>query len=302
MSLFSTDWIDDDLGLFMNALSGWNAPRETMWEAPRSLGFPTTQLPLTINEEGEGEGEGAGGNSRKSWFPHVDVGEADDHYEMWLDIPGLQCDDIHLDVKGNVLVVKGKKKYGPLNQTLLVRERNMGKFYRVIPLPTNIDPSKVAANYENGVLHILVPKPPTRSKGTKITIGTHAKNQQGQHIDQGSSLPANMSIPVHTDEEEVNLSAAGIGREAGMPETPEKQKLEKEKPKKKKKEKKEKNVEKGGKPEEKKLEEKKEEKKPEEKNIEAKKMEEKKLEGEIREQGFEAAAEPGICASGGGKM
>jgi len=290
MSLFSTDWIDDDLGLFMSALSGWNAPRETIWEAPpqyRSLGFPTTQLPLSE----ELEGEGAGGNSRKSWFPHVDVGEADDHYEMWLDIPGLQSDDIHLDVKGNVLVVKGKKKYGSLKETLIVRERNMGKFYRVIPLPTNIDPSKVAATYENGVLHILVPKPPTRSKGTKITIGTRAKNQQGQHIDQGSSLPANMSIPVHTDEEEVNLSASGIGREAGMPETSEKQKPE-EKPKKKK-GKKQKSVEKGGKPEEKKLEE----KKPEEK-----KPEEKKLEGEIREQGFEACLEPGICASGGGKM
>jgi len=261
MSHFSTEWADDDLGIFMNALTGWSvSPRETVWEAQRNMGLPSSQV----------SGQGAGGNSRKSWFPHVDVGEAEDHYEMWVDLPGLQGDDIHLDVKGNVLVVKGKKKYGCLKETLIVRERNMGKFYRVIPLPTNIDPGKVTANYENGVLHILVPKPSAGTKGTKIKIGTHskAKNSQGQHIgtdDQESSLPANLQIPVHT-EEDVNLSDSGIGREAGKPAPSSKQQQQQQQPE---------------------------------------KFEKKRQQEVVREQGYEACNDeviPDIAASGGSKM
>jgi HSP20 family protein len=205
---FNNMW-DADFNEMINALGGWNlvAPREVQWYPARHVGFPSGQA-------------GAGGTARKNWVPHVDIGEDENHYEMWVDLPGLTKDQINLDIKGNALVVKGKKKYEQLRENLIVRERNMGKFYRVIPLPQDIDPNTVAATYDNGVLHILVPKPTDETRSTRIKIaeGKTVRDQQGE-LKKHETLPVNRNIHIDSGGTGATSGAGGFGEGLGRSDT-----------------------------------------------------------------------------------
>jgi HSP20 family protein len=94
-------------------------------------------------------------------FP-VDVYETRDQqgYVIEASLPGAKPEDISITAIGDTLTIRyatrGEEKIEKPNYVR--RERYEGELRRTISLPTQIDPEKVQATYEQGVLKLVVPK------------------------------------------------------------------------------------------------------------------------------------------------
>lgn len=95
-----------------------------------------------------------------SWHPRIDVIETTEAYELSLDVPGVNKDDIQINFHEGVLSISGERMSKELSETdNVVRfERQSGRFYRSFTLPNKINAKKIEANFENGVLVVKVPK------------------------------------------------------------------------------------------------------------------------------------------------
>mgnify|MGYP003574668556 CR=1 FL=1 len=99
-------------------------------------------------------------SSRSMWAPRVDAVELDDNFEFTFELPGMNKDDIKLEVENKVLTLSGEKKfdYEGKDRSIHMSERNYGNFYRTFQLPSLADTSKINAEFTNGVLNITLPK------------------------------------------------------------------------------------------------------------------------------------------------
>lgn len=105
--------------------------------------------------------------------PRVDLSETKDAFEIRAEMPGLKEDEIEVSVTDDVLSLKGEHKAESeqKDEHYHVRERSYGSFQRAFRLPANADGGKVSAKFENGVLHVTVPKTPeAKAKSRKIAI------------------------------------------------------------------------------------------------------------------------------------
>lgn len=108
----------------------------------------------------------------KTIVPAVDVEESEDHFVLSFDMPGLEIDNIGIEVQGNQLIVSGERKLerkGREGRAQFI-ERRYGLFQRAMTLPDAVKPDEVEAQYRNGVLTVAIPKP-EMSKRQKIKIG-----------------------------------------------------------------------------------------------------------------------------------
>ena len=109
--------------------------------------------------------------------PRIDVSETDGAIEIAAELPGVEDDDIEVSVAGNVLTLKGEKSSNreESESDYKVVERSYGSFSRTLPFSFDIDPKKVTAKFDNGVLNITVEKPPEAAEKTqKIEISKAA--------------------------------------------------------------------------------------------------------------------------------
>jgi HSP20 family protein len=95
------------------------------------------------------------------WSPAVDLFEKNDHLVIKAELPGIEKKDISVDMKDGVLTLKGERKHENEVQdgNFYRREMSYGKFQRSFRLPGDVDPEKITAQFENGLLTIEVPKP-----------------------------------------------------------------------------------------------------------------------------------------------
>src|SRR3989442_5610158 len=95
-----------------------------------------------------------------AWVPPVDIYQNGEH-ELVLkaELPGLSREDIEITVDNGTLSIKGEKKLGGevKDQEFHRIERQYGAFSRSFSLPNTVDPSKVGADFRNGVLTIRLP-------------------------------------------------------------------------------------------------------------------------------------------------
>ncbi len=96
----------------------------------------------------------------------VDIEEDDDVYAISAELPGLNSDDIHLNIDDNVLTISGKKSVASDAQGC-VRERRFGSFLRSFTLPDTVDTDQVQATVKNGVLTVNLAKIPSNGAGGK---------------------------------------------------------------------------------------------------------------------------------------
>jgi HSP20 family protein len=90
----------------------------------------------------------------------VDLWETNDAYHMRADLPGMTPDTIDINVTADTVSFAGESKAETdvTNEGWLRQERRIGKFQRSFTLPVQIDPNKVQANFEHGVLDLVLPK------------------------------------------------------------------------------------------------------------------------------------------------
>ncbi|CAM0140059.1 hypothetical protein VKS41_005779 [Umbelopsis sp. WA50703] len=92
--------------------------------------------------------------------PAIDISETDKNWVVHAELPGVKKDEIKLEYHGNAMVISGESRRSENYEKENVRyqERRYGSFSRSVPLPENIDKSKINAKFENGVLEVLMPK------------------------------------------------------------------------------------------------------------------------------------------------
>ena len=103
-------------------------------------------------------------------LPLCDMEDLGDKYEVTLEAPGIPKDKINVNAGTDYIDISGEqeKKTEEKRKNYLYNERSYSSLRRRISTPEEIDPSKIDAKMENGVLHIQVPKKtPTQSKETK---------------------------------------------------------------------------------------------------------------------------------------
>ena len=109
------------------------------------------------------------------WLPTVDMAENDRQIHVRAELPGIDPKDVDVSVSEDRLVISGEKKSEAQcsGAGWTHRESRCGSFTRAIPLPDTVDPAKVTARYDKGVLTVELQKS-SASTARKVPVTTAA--------------------------------------------------------------------------------------------------------------------------------
>lgn len=107
----------------------------------------------------------------------VDLFRDGDSYVLSADLPGIDPGSVDVDVDGQLLTIRAER-HAPSEQVKwLTHERPYGSYMRQFTLGDGVDAERITANYEHGVLSVIVPMA-ERSKPRKIQIGASTHEQK----------------------------------------------------------------------------------------------------------------------------
>jgi len=99
------------------------------------------------------------------WSPPLDVFEEKDHFFIECELPGMKKEEIDITVSENTVNIRGERKVEMEHKNVEQKEgqvfrseRYFGTFQRSVTLPATVDASKVKATYNDGILHVDLPK------------------------------------------------------------------------------------------------------------------------------------------------
>lgn len=117
-------------------------------------------------------GEVESQQAARRWTPAMDLVEADDHFVLKADLPGLVEDDVAIEVQDGALTISGERKseHSEGSRGWYRVERSFGRFSRSLTLPDGVDADGIEATFDRGVLTLRIPKPEER-KPRRIQIG-----------------------------------------------------------------------------------------------------------------------------------
>jgi HSP20 family protein len=107
----------------------------------------------------------------RRWVPPMDLVEAENHFVLKADLPGLSEGDVNIEVQDGSLTISGERKteHQEHERGFYRIERAFGSFNRSLTLPDGVDPDGIEASFSNGVLEVRIPKPEER-KPRRIEI------------------------------------------------------------------------------------------------------------------------------------
>ena len=133
---------------------GWRELRELAGDAL------TRFNPRTSRADSPTADDRIAGRAARWGLLAAEVTDTDDTVEVALEVPGLEPDDIAVEVHDDVLVVRGEKRVSreEARGHYYVMERAYGQFERAIRLPAPVDDKAATARYRRGVLSVSLPK------------------------------------------------------------------------------------------------------------------------------------------------
>jgi len=160
-------WGDDWPGSPLFETSPWQVMRRMQEDMDRVFNQFFSPSPWT------GQGAQAGTHTAgglQTWAPNVDVSQNEKEWCIEADLPGVNKDDIDVQVRDNHLILRAEMRKseqeepgggdGPQQgqRQYARRERRYGYFERVIPLPKNVDEEAIGCDFRNGVLTVHIPR------------------------------------------------------------------------------------------------------------------------------------------------
>ena len=110
------------------------------------------QKPLAFSNLKQAEG-------KSEWLPPLDSIEKDHQFEVAVEVAGIPEDQVKLTITDDVLVIKGEKnEVENAESTFYRKERRFGNFQRAISLPQNLHTNQARADFNNGLLVVIIPK------------------------------------------------------------------------------------------------------------------------------------------------
>jgi HSP20 family protein len=108
-----------------------------------------------------------------TFVPAVDVYEDEHNLVLKMEIPGINDEDLNVSLENNMLTVTGERKFEKeeKEENFHRIERRYGSFTRTFRLPNTVDPEKVEAAYDKGILKLTLAKR-AEAKPKQIKVGT----------------------------------------------------------------------------------------------------------------------------------
>jgi HSP20 family protein len=93
-------------------------------------------------------------------FPAIDVAEHENEFVLLAEMPGVKKEDLKLTVENNALTLSGvRKPYEiPQDARVLLNEVRVSEFSRSFEFPSDVEVDKIAAELQNGLLRVVLPK------------------------------------------------------------------------------------------------------------------------------------------------
>lgn len=135
-----------------------------------------------------------------SFSPQVDAYETEQGYQIEAALPGMKREDIKVDFHQGRLTISGERSFqNEQNQRRYhVVESSYGSFRRSFQLPETVDPSRIEANFEDGILRVMVPKDEQKTMRHQIQVrGGQSSEASGQLSDRMGQQATD--IPVQSD-------------------------------------------------------------------------------------------------------
>lgn len=133
-----------------NPLARMHSEIDRMFDqAFRNFGFPML-----------GTGFPSAGEMPSFYRPQIDIEGDANRYEITLDVPGLSEKDMSIEVKGDLLLIKGQKEERSENKDKQYyrMERSYGAFQRTLSLPEDANADEIEASMDKGVLKLRIPR------------------------------------------------------------------------------------------------------------------------------------------------
>jgi len=110
-----------------------------------------------------------------AWVPPVEIMECETEIVMAFELPGLDKEDVTIEIDDGVITLRGEKKSELTEEDekkeFFLKERSYGLFERSFSLPPTVNVERVAAVFEKGVLRITLPKSEVeKPRGREIAI------------------------------------------------------------------------------------------------------------------------------------
>ena len=106
------------------------------------------------------------------WVPPLEILQRDGQLVIRAEVPGMEKDQINVEVVDNNLVVSGERvqEHEERRERFYRSERSYGRFYRAIPLPEGAETAQARATFTNGVLEITIPTRQQASQAQRIDV------------------------------------------------------------------------------------------------------------------------------------
>lgn len=124
----------------------------------------------------------------ESPFP-VEVSETDEAVDVKASLPGVKPEEVDISVANDVLTIKAEHRETTEDKKreFYRREIRYGAFNRSMNLPVSVDADKAEASFENGLLHLHLPKAAAnRPKQIKVTGGSNGAIAEGSTSEPGA--------------------------------------------------------------------------------------------------------------------
>jgi len=111
--------------------------------------------------------------SKCGWSPPTDIYETEKNVVLKVELPGVDVEDVCVEVNDNLLTLKGQRKMrrNVEGEHYYRMEFSYGFFQRIFTLPVAVEDKKVKASYKDGVLEVLVPKTQsTKTRHIKVAL------------------------------------------------------------------------------------------------------------------------------------
>ena len=115
-------------------------------------------------------------STARPWAPAVDILETDNELVLKADVPGVELQDIDIQIENGTLTLKGQRKFATeeKNKGFHRLERSYGSFVRYFTVPDTVDAEHVQADFHNGVLTVTLPKKEiAKPKAIKVQISNN---------------------------------------------------------------------------------------------------------------------------------
>lgn len=165
ISINKTYWYGFSGGMCENDLNYYKVNTMTLVKYPEYRVSPFGSLFDRVFNESFGE--------RLSKFrPNVDVFENDKNYEVHVAVPGMDKSDFNIDVKDGLLTISGERKFEKKTDEKNYHsvETQYGNFTRSFNIPDHVDITKISAEYNNGILEVVLPKDEKKVLSTSVKV------------------------------------------------------------------------------------------------------------------------------------